>query len=66
MVKNIGSTDRIIRIIAGIVIVGLGVRYNSWWGAIGALPILTAIVGWCPPYSLLGINTCKATQRSGG
>ena len=66
MVKNIGSTDRIIRIIAGIGIIGLGVYFNTWWGAIGALPILTALIGWCPPYSLLGISTCKATQRPGG
>lgn len=63
MIKNIGSTDRTIRIIAGIGIIALGLYFHTWWGAIGALPILTALIGWCPPYSLLGINTCKAVQR---
>ena len=59
MNKNVGSTDRVIRVIVGVVIIAAGVIYHSWWGAIGAIPILTAIVGWCPPYAMLGINTCK-------
>lgn len=62
MVKNIGSTDRVIRIILGAVIIGAGAYFHSWWGAIGAVPILTALIGWCPPYALLGINTCKAAK----
>jgi hypothetical protein len=56
---NIGSTDRTIRIILGLVIIAAGVVYHSWWGAIGAIPVLIAIVGWCPPYAMLGINTSK-------
>jgi hypothetical protein len=30
----------------------------GWWGAIGLVPIATALIGWCPAYRLLGINTC--------
>lgn len=57
MKKNVGSVDRMIRIIIGLAIIAGGVYYHSWWGAIGALPIVTAVIGWCPPYALLGINT---------
>jgi len=62
MNKNIGSTDRVIRIILGVAIIGAGVYLQSWWGAIGAVPIVTALLGWCPPYAMLGINTCKASK----
>jgi len=62
MTKNIGTRDKTIRIIVGIVILALGVWLKSWWGLIGLLPLATAIVGWCPPYSLLGISTCKTDQ----
>jgi hypothetical protein len=31
----------------------------GWWGWLGVLPLLTAAIGWCPPYAMLGINTCK-------
>jgi hypothetical protein len=59
MEKNVGGIDKTIRVIVGVIIIALGVVYNSWWGAIGLIPIATALVGWCPPYALLGINTCK-------
>ena len=57
--KNVGSIDRVIRIVAGVAIVGAGVYYQSWWGAIGAVPLLTGLMGWCPPYALFGWNTCS-------
>jgi hypothetical protein len=60
MKKNVGTIDRAIRAIAGLAIIGAGVYYQSWWGAIGAIPLFTSIVGWCPPYQLLGISTCAA------
>jgi len=60
--KNVGSIDRTIRIIAGIAIIGAGVYYQSWWGAIGAVPLLTGLMGWCPPYALFGWNTCSTRK----
>lgn len=60
MKQNVGSTDRAIRAIAGLAIIGAGVYFQSWWGAIGGILLLTALIGWCPPYALLGINSCKA------
>ncbi len=60
--KNVGSIDRVIRIVAGIVIIGAGVYYQSWWGAIGAVPLLTGLIGWCPPYAIFGWNTCSTKK----
>jgi len=60
---NIGSTDKIIRIIAGIVILILGYVYHTWWGLIGIVPILTVITGRCVLYYLFGINTCKLKDK---
>ncbi len=62
MNRNVGSTDKVLRIVVGVAIAGVGVYFQSWWGAIGAVPILTALMGWCPPYALLGINTYKSTK----
>ncbi|WP_201601691.1 YgaP family membrane protein [Psychrobacter submarinus] len=57
---NVGRTDRTIRIIAGVVIIALGFYYQSLWGVIGLIPLLTGLFRSCVLYSLLGINTCKA------
>jgi hypothetical protein len=59
MKKNIGSTDRIIRVIGGLLVIFIGIYFKSWWGVIGVLPIITAIIGWCPAYVPFGINSCK-------
>lgn len=60
MVKNVGKTDRFIRIIVGLVIIGIGIYYKSWWGAIGIIPIITGSLGWCPAYLPFKINTNKS------
>ncbi len=59
MQRNVGSIDRTVRILAGLGIIAAGLYFGSWWGAIGALPLLTGLIGWCPPYSLFGISTCR-------
>ncbi len=59
MQANVGSADRIIRVAAGLGIIAAGVVYQNWWGAVGAVPLATGLMGWCPPYSLFGINTCS-------
>ena len=58
--KNVGGMDRAIRIILGLVILSLifwGPK--SPWALLGLLPLLTGIAGWCPPYTVLKINTTK-------
>ena len=60
MKSNVGGMDRILRIVIGAVLVLLAVTGQvGAWGWIGLLPLATGLSGWCPPYSLLGINTCK-------
>ena len=56
---NVGKTDRMVRLIAGVVIIGAGFYFQSWWGAIGIVPLMTGTLRWCPPYQLLGISTDK-------
>ena len=59
MKTNIGSMDRMLRIVVGLALVGLAVTGTvGWWGWIGAVPLLTGLFGTCPLYSMLGINTC--------
>lgn len=63
MICNIGTTERIIRAIVGIALIALVfVGPQTPWGWIGIIPLATAIVGWCPPYALLGINTCRSKK----
>ncbi|WP_289000792.1 DUF2892 domain-containing protein [uncultured Psychrobacter sp.] len=59
MKANIGNTERMLRIAAGIIIIALGVYYQSLWGAIGLIPLFTGLLRFCPLYTMLGINTCK-------
>jgi hypothetical protein len=57
MNKNIGNADRAIRLIVGVGIIVAGVMNNSLLGAIGLIPILTALISWCPLYPIFKINT---------
>ena len=59
MTQNVGSADRIVRIVAGLAIIGAGVYFKAWWGVIGLVPLATAAMGWCPAYLPFGIYTCK-------
>lgn len=62
---NVGTTDKVIRIILGLGIGAAGIYFKSWWGLIGLIPFLTAIVGFCPLYPIFGVSTCKAkTEES--
>ncbi len=60
MKKNIHSIERVIRILVGLGLISMAfVGPQNYWFLIGFIPLLTGLVGWCPPYQLLGINTCK-------
>ena len=60
MKKNVGGIDRTLRIVIGLVLIGLAVTGTvGLWGYVGVVPLLTGLVGWCPPYKLLGWNTCS-------
>ena len=66
MTKNIGSTDKIARLAVGALLILLALSgIIGWWGWIGVVPIATALMNWCPAYSLLGINTCPTGNPPG-
>ncbi|KRH99576.1 DUF2892 domain-containing protein [Curvibacter sp. PAE-UM] len=60
MKTNIGGMERVARILVGAILVGLAATGTvGWWGWLGAIPLATGLMGWCPPYAMLGINTCS-------
>ncbi|EGV51789.1 hypothetical protein QQ73_19610 [Candidatus Endoriftia persephone str. Guaymas] len=62
MTKNVGGIDRILRLIVGIALLVWGFVLSdpiNWWGAIGIVPLFTALINWCPIYPLIGMNTNK-------
>ncbi len=63
MEKNVGGIDRIIRIIAGILILAAGVYFRSWWGLLGILPLGSAFARRCPWYVPLKWNTNKSQSE---
>jgi hypothetical protein len=60
MKKNIQPIERIVRVLAGVALISLVfVGPQSSWFLLGIVPVFTGLSGWCPPYQLLGISTCK-------
>ena len=63
MKKNMGKADRLIRVLLGVIILAAGWYYQSWWGAVGAILLLTAFMSWCPIYVPLKISTLKTEDN---
>ena len=63
MTCNVGKTDKIIRVIAAVVIAALGFYYKSWWGLLAIIPLLTAALGYCPLYVPFKISTIKKKKE---
>jgi Protein of unknown function (DUF2892) len=62
--KNIGSIDRILRIVVGLGLLSLVfVGPQTPWGWIGVVPLLTAAISFCPLYTLIGIRTCPIGNK---
>lgn len=65
MKTNEGNIDRILRIVAGLALIGLTLTGNiGVWGWIGVVPLATGAIGWCPLYTVLGLNTCPMKSKS--
>jgi len=65
MKANVGAIDKLLRVIAGLALLAWAVWGEGAWhrlGFIGIVPILTALVGFCPLYTLLGIRTCPVQK----
>ena len=59
MKPNIHQIERTVRVLVGLVLIALVfVGPKTAWGWLGVVPLATGLIGWCPPYALLGINTC--------
>lgn len=62
---NLGPVDRALRAIVGLILISLTVvGPKSLWGLVGLVPLLTAFVGFCPAYTLVGIKTCRTEDRT--
>lgn len=61
MKSNVGGIDKTLRLVVGLAIIAWGVLTHNWLGLIGLVPLLTALVNFCPLYTMLGINTGKKT-----
>ncbi len=59
---NVGKSDKIIRIILGIIIGTVGYYYQTWWGLVAFIPIGTAAFNFCALYPLVGVNTCAKKE----
>lgn len=57
--RNVGDLERVARLAVGLGILFAGYSFQSYWGYIGIIPIVTAALGWCPLYLPFGINTCR-------
>ena len=65
MTQNVGGIDRILRIIVGLGLISLVfIGPQTPWGWLGLIPLGTALLGWCPPYALLGISTCPRKEKA--
>lgn len=59
MKANVGGIDKILRIIAGLLLITLAaLGMGTPWTWIGVVPLVTGLMGWCPAYTLFGLNTC--------
>lgn len=69
MARNIGSVDRILRIVFGLALIAYAIPLGfsqtgwNWVGWIGVVPLLTAAIGNCPLYSILGLSTCPVARK---
>jgi hypothetical protein len=72
MAANVGAIDRILRVLIGIALLAFALKIgfpDTGWNAIGwigIVPILTAIVGYCPAYALLGLSSCPRSRPLAG
>lgn len=65
MKQNIHAKERMVRIAVGAVITAFAfVDPINYWFLLGLIPLVTGLIGWCPPYWMLGISTCKVDKKA--
>jgi len=64
MIKNIHPVERFVRVVLGLGLISMAfVGPKNLWFLLGIIPLLTGFMGWCPPYQILGISTCKSLKK---
>ena len=63
MTCNVGQGDRLLRIVLGLIILGVGFYYESYWGLIGLIPLATGTLRWCPAYLPFHLSTAKKEKK---
>jgi hypothetical protein len=65
MTMNMGGLDRILRVIVGLALIAAAATgYFGAWAYVGFVPLVTALIGSCPMYTLVGMNTCPAKKTT--
>jgi hypothetical protein len=63
IMKNVGSAERIIRVVLGLVVLSMAfIGPKSSWAYLGIIPLATGLISWCPAYALFGFSTCKTCK----
>lgn len=62
MTKNVGKIDKVIRLVLGVALIAFAVLTGNVLGYIGIIPIVTALMSWCPLYTLIGKNSCSGDE----
>jgi hypothetical protein len=61
---NVGTPDRILRIVVGLILIGLAASGTiGVWGWIGVVPLVTGAIKFCPAYAIFGASTCSMEQK---
>lgn len=63
MKSNVGGVDKVVRILAGIALIAWALMGGPVWAWIGVVPLATGLLGWCPAYTLFGMNTCPLSKK---
>lgn len=64
MKQNVHQIERLIRVVLGLgLVVFAFMDPSNYWFFLGIVPLLTGLVGWCPPYALLGFSTCDLGKK---
>ena len=63
MKTNVGGIDKIIRILAGVALIAWALMGGPVWAWIGVVPLATGLLGWCPAYTLFGMNSCPLRKK---
>jgi hypothetical protein len=61
---NVGKTDRIGRFVLGFAIIGAGLYFQSWWGLVGIVPLVTGTIRVCPVYMPFKFSTCSKEEQA--